>query len=148
MVVEYNGIQSAAAAIPVSLALPGIFTADSSGKGDAACLNQDGSFNSPSNPAARGSVITLFVTGEGATSPASIAGMLTIAPYATPVQPVTVMIGGQPAAVQYAGAAPGEPAGMMQINAVVPATIDPGRAAVVVSVGGFSTAAGVTAELK
>jgi len=148
MVVEYNGIQSTPVAIPVSLALPGIFTADSSGKGDAACLNQDGSFNSPSNAAARGSVITLFVTGEGATSPAGIAGKLAIAPYATPVQPVTVLIGGQPAAVQYAGAAPGEPAGMMQINAVIPTTIDTGRAAVAVSIGGFSTAAGVTVELK
>ena len=148
MVVEYNGIQSTPVAIPVSLALPGIFTADSSGKGDAACLNQDGSFNSPSNAAARGSVITLFVTGEGATSPAGIAGKLAIAPYATPVQPVTVLIGGQPAVVQYAGAAPGEPAGMMQINAVIPTTIDTGRAAVAVSIGGFSTAAGVTVELK
>ena len=47
------------------LADPGLFSANASGSGQLAVLNQDGSVNSPTNPAARGSVISLFGTGIG-----------------------------------------------------------------------------------
>ena len=60
------------------------------------------------------------MTGEGAVTPDGIDGKLSVAPLPKPVQPVTVQIGGQPADVQYAGAAPGLVAGLMQVNAVVP----------------------------
>jgi uncharacterized protein (TIGR03437 family) len=148
MVLEYNGIQSAGVAIPLSASLPGIFTANASGKGQAAVINQDGSFNSASNPAPRGSVITIFATGEGATNPQGVDGRLAVAPYTKPAQPVTVTIGGQPAEVQYGGGAPGEVAGMMQVNAVIPATIATGTATVTVSVGGSASAGGVTVEVQ
>jgi uncharacterized protein (TIGR03437 family) len=128
--------------------LPGIFTADSSGKGEAAVINQDGSFNSVSNPAAQGSVVTFFLTGEGMTNPTVVDGRLAVAPYTVPMQPVTVTIGGQPAVVQYAGAAPGEVAGMMQINATVPSNIAAGSTSLVVVVGGTSSASAVTVEVK
>jgi uncharacterized protein (TIGR03437 family) len=128
--------------------LPGIFTANASGKGQSAALNQDGSVNSASNAAARGSVITLFVTGEGATNPQSLDGRLAVAPYTAPAQPVGVTIGGSQATVQYAGGAPGEVAGMIQVNAVIPADIPAGTASVMVSVGGTPAATGVTIEVK
>ena len=60
-------------------------------------------------------------------------------PFSTPVAPVTVTIGGQPAAISYAGAAPLEPIGIFQINVTVPATLSPGSAPVIVSVGDIAT---------
>jgi uncharacterized protein (TIGR03437 family) len=47
--------------------VPGIFTKTQTGTGQAAALNQDGSPNSEANPAARGSTVSLFATGEGQT---------------------------------------------------------------------------------
>ncbi|HEY3838467.1 MAG TPA: Ig-like domain-containing protein [Bryobacteraceae bacterium] len=148
MVVEYNGIQSAAVSLPMTAVLPGIFTANASGKGQAAVFNQDGSANSTTNPAAPGSVVTIYVTGEGATNPAGVDGKLAVAPFTVAAQPVTVLIGGQAAQVQYAGGAPGEVAGIMQINAAIPSGIPSGTTAVVVSVGGAPSASGVTIEVK
>jgi uncharacterized protein (TIGR03437 family) len=48
--------------VPFSLGVnanPGLFTADGSGSGPAAALNEDQSANSPANPAARGSTVVL-----------------------------------------------------------------------------------------
>ena len=50
--------------------MPGIFTATGTGQGQAAVLNQDGTYNSPSNPAPRGSVIVFYAVGAGAMTPA------------------------------------------------------------------------------
>ena len=61
--------------VPVAPSAPGIFTIVSSLQ--AAMLNQDNSVNSPSNPAARDSVIQIFATGEGLTSPPGITGEVT-----------------------------------------------------------------------
>ena len=95
--------------------------------GQASATNEDGSINSASNPASRGSVITLYGTGQG------VAGL-----------PVSVTIGGLLADVLYAGATPAYP-GMLQINARVPAGyILPGTFSVVVTVGQASSQPGVT----
>jgi uncharacterized protein (TIGR03437 family) len=67
--VEYNGKRSPALSLPVLSSRPGIFTQNGSGTGQAAALNQDGTVNSPSNPAARKSIISLYATGLGATDP-------------------------------------------------------------------------------
>ncbi len=49
---------------------PGLFTTNQKGTGQAMALNADGSANGSGNPAALGSVVTLFGTGEGpVTSP-------------------------------------------------------------------------------
>jgi uncharacterized protein (TIGR03437 family) len=56
-----------------------------------------------------------------------------------------VTIGGQAAAVQYAGQAPYAVAGVIQINAQIPSGTQAGNAVpVVVQVGSVSTQAGVT----
>ena len=54
-----------------------IFRSDPSSDRPAAALNQDGSINSPQNPAKPGSVVMLFGTGGGATVPPSVAGEVT-----------------------------------------------------------------------
>src|SRR6185503_18111449 len=99
---------------------PGIFTLGSTGAGFAAALNQDGTINSTSNPAPRGTVISLFSTGEGQTRPGGITGSITGASGAPPKLPVAVSFAGRNAAVQFAGAAPGLVAGVMQVNVLVP----------------------------
>lgn len=75
-------------------------------------------------------------------------GLLAATPYPTLVQPVSVMIGGQPAVVQYSGALPGAVSGMIQVNATVPSNLDPGPAQVVVSIGATPSASGVTIEVN
>jgi uncharacterized protein (TIGR03437 family) len=120
---------------------------DSTGTGQAAVVNQDGTVNSAANPAARGSVISIYATGEGQTSPASVTGSVTKAPNAT-LANVSFNIGGVGAVVQYAGSAPGDVAGVSQVNAVVPASVSPGTQAVVLTVGGVGSQAGVTIAVK
>jgi uncharacterized protein (TIGR03437 family) len=138
-------LQTAAWVLPVAGSAPGVFTLDATGTEQAAVLNQDGSVNSATNPAARGSVISIYATGEGQTSPAGVTGSVTQSNTRTPLLPVTAEIGGIEATVQYAGSAPGEVAGLLQVNAVVPQGVSPGLAApVTVSVGGIASQAGVT----
>lgn len=101
--VSYQGQLSNTATVPVTKAAPAIFTLNSQGQG--AILNQDGTINSPSNPAALGSIVQVFATGEGQTTPAGVDGTLDGSPAPQPAaQPVTAMIGGVPANVTYAGA--------------------------------------------
>jgi uncharacterized protein (TIGR03437 family) len=59
------------------------------------------------------------------------------------VLPVTLKIGGFPAEVLYAGAAPGF-AGLMQVNARVPERLTPGTHDIELTVGRISSQPGVT----
>ncbi len=120
--VERAGIRCPAAILPLAAAAPGIFTLDGSGSGLAAALNQDGSVNSRSNPAERGSIVTFYATGLGMLDPLPPDGQVAPLrlPLPAPVLEVKVRIGGQPAEVLYAGQAPGLVAGVIQINARVP----------------------------
>ncbi len=147
VVAQSAGTSSAPVAVSVAPTAPGVFTADGSGRGQAAAVNQGGTPNGTAAPASAGSVISLFVTGEGQTSPAGIDGKTAGSVLPAPVAPVSVTIGGTPATVQYAGAAPGAIAGVMQVNAVVPGGIT-GTSPVVVTVGGVASQPGVTIVLK
>lgn len=62
--IEYQGRRSAVAGLWLNASAPGIFTADSSGKGQGAILNQDWGRNSPENPAPRGSVVMIYVNRD------------------------------------------------------------------------------------
>lgn len=122
--VTYQGQSfTTSAAVPIAAVIPGLFTANATGVGQVAAVNQNGSINSPAAPAAQGSYISLYVTGEGSTNPAGVDGKPAIAPYPQPVQPVSVTMNGQYVPVQYAGGAPGEVAGVMQVNAQIPANL-------------------------
>jgi uncharacterized protein (TIGR03437 family) len=142
-------LQTAAWVLPVAPSSPGVFTVDATGTGQGSVVNQDGTVNSASNPAAAGSVVSIYATGAGQTSPAGVTGGVAGSDPKAPELPVTVTIGGVGATVQYAGSAPGEVEGLMQVNAVVPLGVGPGPAVpVVVSVGGVSSQAGVTVAMK
>ena len=146
--VNYRGNNVAAGTVPVAPSIPGIFTVNS-GTGQAAALNQDGSVNGAGNPAAAGSTISLYLTGGGQTSPAGVDGQIaSSAPFPTPQLLVKVTIGGQTAAYSYAGAAPDEVAGVMQINAVIPSALTGSTVPVLVQIGTASTQNGVTIAVR
>jgi uncharacterized protein (TIGR03437 family) len=143
--VEYQGQTSAPVTLPVAAVAPALFTQDSSGKGQAAASNQDGTLNGAAHPAKVGSYISLWLTGAGQTNPAGVDGLPGAAPLPQPAAAVSVTIGGQSVTPQYAGQAPTAVAGVMQINALIPSGIQAGNAVpVVVQVGSVSTQAGVT----
>lgn len=108
--------------VPVVAADPGIFTIG----GYAAALNQDGTINSESNPAAPGSIVSIFATGLGTMTPAPPDGSLVGFPL--PSQSLQVQASGpvnsifsnvttfDPLLMYYAGPAPYEVEGVTQIN--------------------------------
>ena len=137
--VEYDGRMSNPLELPVAAAHPGLFTRDATGNGIGALFNEDGTKNTADNPAAAGSIVQLFGTGEGQTSPAGVDGLVApedLASLARPNQDVTVQIGGVDAEVMYAGAAPGLVSGVLQLNVRIPEGTPAGEAALQVTVGG------------
>jgi uncharacterized protein (TIGR03437 family) len=147
--VEYQGVRSDPFQIPVSATAPGLFTANASGIGQGSILNQDNTVNSAANPAARGSVVILWATGEGVTDPPGVDGRPAADVLPKPVAPVTVNIGGYPATLNYAGAAPGYMPGILQINAQISADVQPGNnVPVQITIGGVSSQGSVTLAVR
>lgn len=147
--ITYEGQAFASTSVPVQAASPAVFSMNSNGGGQGAILNQDYSVNSHTNPAAPGSVVAIYATGAGVTTPASIDGGITTAPYPKPTLPVSVTIDGIPAQVIYAGAAPGLVAGVLQIDAVVPAGAYPATYdQVVVTIGDYTSPTAVTMTVQ
>jgi uncharacterized protein (TIGR03437 family) len=146
--VEYQGNRSAALTVPVVASVPGVFTANAQGTGQASALNQDGTINSATAPAARGSIVTLYLTGEGQTNPPGYDGKVTASILPKPLLPVSVSIGGVNASVQYAGEAPGLVSGVMQINVTVPSSIAASVSTPVVVTVGTASSATVTIATK
>jgi uncharacterized protein (TIGR03437 family) len=122
VIVNYQGQTSALFAVPIAPAAPGIFTVDSTGRGHAVTINQNGSINTAAHW--EGDVVTLFVTGTGqATSVVTIHG------YNLPLIPLSVGKGPVP--------------GIMQIKVTIPFGQDCDTP-VVVQVGNASSQDGVT----
>ncbi len=119
---------STALSVPVAASVAGVYTANGRGWGQAAILNQDGSANSAANPAARGSVVSVFLTGAGVTNPPSGTGQ-TMGTSDLPrvLAPVAAYLGTSVGAeILYAGAAPGLVAGLTQVNARIPEQAETG----------------------
>jgi uncharacterized protein (TIGR03437 family) len=145
---SFDGQTSAALPVKVASAVPALFSADFSGTGQGAILNQDGSYNSAANPAAAGSIIVLFGTGEGQTVPAGVDGLIAAGVPPKPSQPVSVTVGGKLADIPYQGGAPQAVAGLYQVNVTIPADTAAGNQPVVVTVGGVSSVTGLTVAVK
>jgi uncharacterized protein (TIGR03437 family) len=148
--VSHGGVSSTAIAQPVAATAPGIFTANASGAGQAAALNQNGTYNGPActtnppacstEPAPVGTIVSIYGTGEGLVSPLPPTGSVTgsTPPFPQIVAPVTVKVGGvplDPSDVTYAGPAPTLAAGVIQINFRVPSFANPGPTPVQVIIG-------------
>lgn len=150
--VKRSGQTSAVVTVRVVDQAPAIFTNNQQGFGQGAIINSDGvTVNGTSAPAAKGSTISIYMTGAGLTSPPGVTGGVTGSTAPLPVLPagsVTVMIGGQPAQVQYAGLAPAAIAGLYQINAVIPQGAASGAQPVSITVSGASTQTSVTVAVQ
>jgi uncharacterized protein (TIGR03437 family) len=146
---KYNGATSSAMNVPVQPSTPAIFTLDSTGLGPGAILNQDYSINGTTKPAARGSVVFIYCTGGGVTSPATADGAVVGTPLPQLTLPVSVSIGGVDAPVQYAGGVPGSVAGLVQINAQIPTSLSPANGLpIVITIGGVASSNGVTISVN
>jgi uncharacterized protein (TIGR03437 family) len=159
VVVEYQGVQSTPLVYNVQAAAPGIFTQNYSGSGPGAILNQDGvTGNGPGTLAAKGSVVSVYMTGEGQTSPAGATGAIAPvnvpAPWKQTPLKATATVGGLPAVVQYYGSAPGLVSGVMQVNVQIPATAPSGALPIVITLTdpatglSYSTQAQVTVSVQ
>jgi uncharacterized protein (TIGR03437 family) len=145
--VAYQGVTLASMQVLLVDANPALFTLNN-GTGNAVVVNQDGTINSDRNPAAQGSIVVLYATGEGQTSPAGVTGQAAQSPYPLPVLPVSLTMAGIPATILFAGEAPGF-VGVMQINAQVPSGfVPPGELPVVLTVGTYQSPAGVTIAVE
>jgi len=136
-VVMNVGSQTAQFTAPVAPTAPGLFTVDLSGKNSLVAMNSDGTLNSASNPAARGSKITLFATGEGVTNPADMDGVVETGSGDVPVTSMGVTIGGLGVVMPTAASLPKDVSGVLQLTVTVPANLfSTGQMPVVLVAGG------------
>jgi uncharacterized protein (TIGR03437 family) len=108
--------------VRVAPAVPSIFLLDSAATA-AAVDAIKGTVVSASSPFHAGDLVSIYVTGLGATTRTNFLDYAQIVP--------AVTVGGTPAAVSYAGRAPTF-AGLDQINIVIPNVLNPGAAVPVV----------------
>ena len=153
-VVLTNGTSQANSTMTIAATAPGLFTADGSGAGQVAALNFNSTtgytLNAKATPVKLGDIVVLYLTGEGdynlALTPRTgliVPASLNPLPQVNPLPVVT--IGGAAATVNYAGPLVGSILGLLQINAVVPATSTTGPAVpIVVTVGGNTTQSNTT----
>ncbi len=136
--VQFDAARSAKTTLSLAPYAPGIFTLNRTGGGPGAILNQDYSINSAQKPAAKGSVVMIYATGDG------ILPMLL-----SPLQQVYVTIGGYEAEVKFYGPAPGFVSGAVQVNAKIPEEAPSGTALPVqLTFGRSSSNLGVTMAVR
>jgi uncharacterized protein (TIGR03437 family) len=115
----------------LSPAAPGIFTVNGA--------------TYPTASAKQGAYATIFVTGTGELNQAQPSGVAvaTGTPASSlplPLLPINVTVGGIPALIQFAGSTVGV-VGLTQVNFVVPPSVAAGVQPVVVTAGGYASAA-------
>jgi uncharacterized protein (TIGR03437 family) len=151
LVVTVTGVPSASQTISAGqFYSPGIFTTDSSGKGQGAIQIANttifaataGSIpGQQSRPAQKGvDYLTIYCNGLGDVQNRPANGATAIDGSSTTLQPVTVTIGGgAPAPASFSGLAPGF-VGLYQVNVQVPANAPSGNAVTLtISVGGVTS---------
>lgn len=152
--VQNNGKTVASLTVPVNTVDPALLTIAPTGVGQAAALNQDGSVNSAINPAAAGSIMTLFAVGTGETADgdgaiatatrnsttgnAQTAGELQVA-VGNPFQLATVL---------YQGPSPGSISALTQLNVELPAGVTGIQVPVFILTGGQTSQTGVTLAVR
>ena len=147
--VQYNGQLGNTVTVPVVPSSPGIFT-QSYGPGQAWVVNQDGTFNSPSNPAPRGSYVAFWATGQGLVNTTLADGIQPSGPpYPSPLLPVSVLVGGTlvpPANIVFDGLLY---SGEVQINLLIPSNAPSGSAVtLVLMIGGAASRADATIAIQ
>jgi uncharacterized protein (TIGR03437 family) len=147
--VQFNGVKGNTVTVPVAASSPGMFT-QSYGPGQVWMANQDNTFNSASNPAARGTYVAFWLTGQGLVNTTLADGAQpTGPPFPTPMLPVSVSLGGVavPAAnIAFDGLVY---SGEVQVNLLIPTSAPTGSAVpLVVTIGAASSRSDATIAIK
>lgn len=130
------GLPSARAVVDAVPHAPGLFQYEAHGKFYAAALTPEGAIQGPGQPLRRNAPAVFYATGLGL--PVGMpAEAVAARPLEVPSRPL-VTIGGRPAQILYAGAAPGQVAGLIQLNVVVPVDTLSGTQEVVIAMGEMS----------
>ena len=170
MVVTFNGGQSAAFPLNVSSVSPAIYTQNATGNGQAAAVNLSpaalSAYNGPAGstypgtsiplaPAPQNSFVSFFLAGCGPTNPTSVTGAINPSNQLLPLRGwsegssfVTATIGGQPAHVQFAGAAPTLVSGVCQVNLQVPTGVSGNTLPVTIIINGAVTLGSATIAVQ
>lgn len=143
LAVQYNGLTSDVFPLAVTDAAPGIFT-QAYGPGQIWATNPDYSFNSATNPVARGGYVSIWATGQGLVKPAGVDGeAITVA---KDIQlPVKVSIGGIDATVLGAVLIY---TGEIQVNVSIPAGAPTGAVPLILTIGTASSRKDATIAIK
>jgi uncharacterized protein (TIGR03437 family) len=173
MVISYNGGQSTPITLNLTPVSPAIYTQNATGQGAAAAVNLSPNVASPYNgaagttypgttqpvaPAPQGSFVAFFLAGCGVTIPNSTTGTVNSATQILYLKGwtdentqtvVTATIGGKPAHVQFAGAAPTLISGVCQVNLQVPTGLTPGNnIPVSITINGTQTLGAATMSVQ
>jgi len=141
VVVTHNSGASPPFPIAIADTSPAIFTVTQNGNGQGAILNADTgnpyiiTVNSVDNPAPKGSAVSIYATGSGLWNRTVQSGSILLDTMTRPAAPVLLTIGGQPARILYAGAAPYLVSGELQVNAIIPDGIGSGPQPLVLTIG-------------
>lgn len=128
-----NGDTTMNRGVEIAEAAPGIFYRTDTNR--AIAQNQDFTLNEPSSPAPPGSVVIVYLTGQGPVdNPVPVGVPAPAAPLARAILPASATIGGVPAELQFLGLTPGF-VGLAQANLRVP-NLPPGDYAVTIEIGG------------
>lgn len=147
--VEVGGERSNPVDVGVAATAPGVFTVDGSGQGQGLVINEDGSVNSPSNPARKSSVVVFYAGGLGRTDPPAVSGRAARLPLVRPLATVSVWCGGLEAGMLYAGTAWGLLTNVFQVNAQLPLSTEEGDAvSLVVRAGEAASREDVTLAIR
>ena len=130
-----NGAASSSTSVQITTAAPGLFLWQDRW---IAGQNQDGSVHGEYNPAAPGTVVTAYLTGQGLLDhPISMNQPAPMDQLLRPLLTPTVTVNGQAAEVLFAGLSPGS-IGLAQLNIRVP-NLPAGQYPMVVTMGGMSS---------
>ena len=134
--VDNSGARSAMQTIPVTRAAPGIFTYDG---GRAVVTDNKGNLITPSNPADRNTIVTVYMTGQGPVAPMLASGQAATAiPLIRAPLDASVQIAGHQAEIQFLGMTP-RLVGVLQLN-VRPSFFTPsGDQSMLVTIGGHES---------
>jgi uncharacterized protein (TIGR03437 family) len=147
--VAYQGIPSPSIDLSIATAIPAVFTLTGSGTGQAIAINLDGTLADSSHPAARGAYVTVYFTGGGTTNPSGVNGSVSGTTLKRLSQTALATVGGQPATVTFAGAAPGFVEGVGQLNLRLADNTPTGPAQeIILTVGTNSSPASATIAVK
>jgi uncharacterized protein (TIGR03437 family) len=134
VIASVNGALTLPDTIDVSPVSPGVLTA---ADGTAVTQHADSTPVDQGHPATRSEMVTIYLSGMGATNPPVPSGQLAPSPGPQATVPAAVTVNGQNAVVPFAGLTPGG-IGLYQINFQVPPGAGFGNLDVVVSQGGVA----------